>query len=98
MRAIRPKLKARQVTVAEEQEEFKPVTVALVTNRLYPCPPDREFNTVVLAYRPSDEERRRIAEGEDIYLSLLTFGAPMQGVLMNVGEKETAAQYDLEVE
>lgn len=35
MRMIRPKLVAPQVTIAEDQAEFLPVTAALVNNREY---------------------------------------------------------------
>lgn len=98
MRMIRPKIQATQVTIAEDQEEFLPVTAALVTNTGYDISPDRGYNTVVVAFRPSDEERARIARGEDLYLSLLTFARPMQGVILSVGERETAAMYGLEVE
>lgn len=98
MRMIRPKLATRQVTIAEDQGEFRPVTGALVTHPGYPTHPLGGFNSVVLAFRPSDEERARIAAGEDLYVSLLTFGQPMQGVLVLVGEREMAGVYRVPVE
>lgn len=99
MRMIRPKLAAPQVMVAEDQEEFKPVTAALVWNPNYPRGRTHEdgHNAVVLAFLPSPYELQQIAAGEPIYLSLLTFGGPMQGVLLSVGSEETAGIYRVEV-
>jgi hypothetical protein len=95
---VRPKLDVRQVTIAEEQQEYLPVTAALVSNPEYPTRPGRDHNSVVLAFRPSTEERARIAAGEDLYLSLLTFGGSMQPVILSVGQHETAAMYRVGVE
>lgn len=110
MRMVRPKLKAPQVQIAERQHEFREVTGAYVRHPDYgarpvlvkrdkPEDPDVvEVNSVVVAFKPSDEERARIAAGEDVYLSLLTFCDPMQGVLLTVGAQDTVAIYGIEVE
>lgn len=106
MRMIRPKLVAPQVTIAEEQDEYKTVTAALVYHPSYPYASRRvvgqverlDMNGLVLAFRPTDEERAKIAAGSDVYVSLLTFGRPMQPIIVTVGEHETAAIYGLEVE
>lgn len=100
MRMIRPKLAAPQTQVAESQDEFKPVTVAYVRNFGYAAVPTERglLNTAVMAFRPTDEERARIAAGEDLYVSLLTFMQPQQGIIVSVGERETAAMYSVEVE
>lgn len=39
------------------------------------------------------EERKLIAEGKDLYLSLLTFGLPMQPIQLAVGEEELLANW-----
>jgi hypothetical protein len=106
MRMIRPKLKTKTISVAENQQEYKPVTVALVRNPNYEATPSmvgdvpigEPFNTVVMAYVPTDIERIMIARGEPIYLHLLTFGGPLQPHLLSVGTRETAAMYGVEVE
>jgi hypothetical protein len=106
VRMIRPKLDAPQVTIAEEQEGFKPVTAAIVRHPSYNAVRCRiagetetcEANSLVLAFRPTDEERRRIAEGEDIYVSLLTFMHPMQGIILSVGPEHFAGSYGVAVE
>lgn len=87
MRMIRPKLAAPQTVVAEEQEEFKPVTVAYVLNHGYPAPLTEHgpLNSAVMAFRPTDEERAAIAAGADVYVSLLTYMKPQQGIIVGVG-------------
>lgn len=92
MRMIRPRLKAPQTVVAEEQEEFSPVTVAYVRNDQYGAPGTEHgpLNTAVMAFRPSEEERKKIAEGADIYIGLLTFMKPQQGIIVQVGPEAIA--------
>jgi hypothetical protein len=96
MRMVRPKLDTHQVTIAEEQDEYKPVTAAFVRHPAYADV--QGFNSLVLAFRPNDEERARLAAGEDIYVSLLTFMQPMQPIIVGVGAEATAAIYDVGIE
>lgn len=98
MRMVRPKLDAPQVSVAEHQEEFKPVTAAMVRNAGYDVDPACGFNTLVLAFRPTPRERERLAAGADVYLSLLTFGGPMQGVILSAGPEDPAAMFGVRLE
>lgn len=101
MRMVRPRLDAPQITIAENQEEFLPVTAALVRNTDFPAVPigeGREANTLVLAFRPTNDERRQIAAGEDIYLAMLTFMRPMQGVILSVGPDGPATWFGVGVE
>ena len=113
MRMIRPKLIAPQVTIAEDQDEYKPLTAAVVRHPSYPAarvgfpdnttglPPGEHFaetNSVVLAFQPSAEERARIAAGEAIYVSLLTFNRPMQPIIVAVGPENMARWFGVEVE
>lgn len=97
MRMISPQLDAPQVTVAEHQEEYKPVVAALVTHPGYGVTVNREFNTIVTCWRLSDEERQRLVAGADLYLSQLTFGTAMQAVILSVGAEEPAAIYGVAV-
>jgi len=97
MRMIRPKLVAPQVTIAEDQDRYKPVTAALVNHDGYGQLHGRP-NTVVLAFQVNEEERQLLVRGEPLYLSLLTFGAPMQPVILSVGAETVAVMYGVEVE
>ena len=63
MRAIAPRIgKAEEVTLAENQLEYMPL-VAAVFDRL------RGGKTYVTRWTPTDDERKRIAKGEDIYVA-----------------------------
>jgi hypothetical protein len=95
MRMVRPKLDAPQITIGEEQDEFKPITAALVRNSLYPAVKTEHgpMNAIVLAFRPSDEERAQLVAGEDIYVSLLTFMQPMQGIIVSAGHREVCGMF-----
>jgi hypothetical protein len=97
---VRPKLAAPQLTIAEDQHEYKPVTAAMVRHPLYPTTSDRaeDTNSFVLAFQPSVDEVARLADGEAIYVSLLTFNRPMQPIIVSIGAAETAAMYGVEVE
>jgi hypothetical protein len=100
MRMIRPQLAAPQVTIAEDQVEFKPITAALVVHPSYPARASAHgpVNSVVVAFRPDADERRRLAAGEDLYVSLLTHGGPMQGIICAVGPETPAAWFNVAVE
>lgn len=98
MRPIRPKLAAPQITIAEDQHEYLPVTAALVKHPEFPVRPSQQHNAIVIAFRPNDEERAKIAAGSDIYVELLTFGGPMQPIIVDVGPDNMAAWFDCEVE
>ena len=106
MRPTVPGLVAPRITVALGQHEYQPIVAALVRHPLYPAdlviPHDGDepvpMNTMVLAFRPSEEERELLYLGEPIYVSLLTFGNAMQPVLVTVGAQVTAAMYEVEAE
>jgi hypothetical protein len=94
---IAPQVDAPCIVIAEEQEEYKPVSAALVLHPLYGVAPGREHNSVLLAFRPSNEERARLVSGADVYISLLTFGGPMQPILVMCGKEEAAQNFGIEV-
>lgn len=78
MRAIAPRTGAPEQTVAEEQLEYKPITVCLYQQ------PDESI-VVLTRWTFSPEERKRVAEGEDIYVALLTDGDGMNPINVQVG-------------
>lgn len=65
MRAIAPRLGdsvSEEITVAEEQEQYRPITMARVQH-------GDGSATMYGRYTFTPEERSRIAAGEDIYIS-----------------------------
>lgn len=78
MRAIAPRTGAPEVTIAEEQEQYMPITVARY---------HYEDGTGVLLTRwtLTPAEREAIARGEDIYVGQLNFGGPMTPLVVQCG-------------
>lgn len=78
MRPIAPRTGAHEVTVAEEQEEYMPITVARY-----------QFSDGVRGtltrWTFTDAERRAVAAGEDIYVMQLDGGGPMTPLSVQVG-------------
>ena len=46
---------------------------------------------VITRWELTDEERRRILQGEDVYLCVLTFNNPLQPVSLTVGVADWSA-------
>lgn len=70
-------LEAKEVVYAKDQPEYIPLRT-LVGN-------DKQ-RRVLSRWSPTAEQRLAIADGADIYLQLLTFGKPLQPILMLVSD------------
>lgn len=80
MRPIAPRTGAPEATIAEEQEEYQPITVAVY---------ELDHGRVYLArYTFTDAERAAIAAGEDVYFGQLTFNGKMTPIVATVGQAE----------
>lgn len=84
-RTVAPRVGCPEVMLADDQEDYLTVCAAKVTYE------DKTVGTMT-RWRLSDVERDKITAGEDIYLSLLTFGQPMQPITMEIGRPEWAEQ------
>ena len=80
-RAVAPRTGAPEVTVAEEQEQYMPVTVAF--HRFADEAPGVRHLVTRWTFTP--EERARIAAGEDVYVGQLNFGGPMTPLVVSAG-------------
>jgi hypothetical protein len=98
MRMTVPEVKAPKICLAKNQAEYRVLTVALVNHPQYGVPFEGGHNSLLMAFRPSIEERAAIASGADIYVSLLHCGQPMQPILTCVGKREAASVFGVEVE
>jgi len=67
----------KEVVYAKDQPQYLPLRT-LVGN-------DRE-RRVLSRWSPTPEQRKAIAEGADIYLQLMTFGDPLQPILVFIKE------------
>lgn len=79
MRTVAPRTGAPEETIAEEQPDYLPITVGK-----YAVPPHME-TALLTRWILTTEERQQVANGEDIYLMVLTFGQPLQPLQMQVG-------------
>lgn len=73
-------LSAREVKVAEQQPEYDTMTVVQSPSACFPG-----AINVVSRWQLTPEERQRIADGEDIYLTLLTANGSPQPVIVSCG-------------
>lgn len=78
MRPIAPRTGLPEVTLAEDQPEFKPITVALWSDPTGAC-------GCLTRWRPSPEELTALLSGEDVFVAITTGGHPMQPVHVQVG-------------
>lgn len=83
MRMIAPRTGAPETTVAEEQAEYLPITVAHYDYA-------DGSRGILTRWRLSDEERTAIAAGEDLYVMQLNFGTPMTPMMARVGSGDWA--------
>jgi hypothetical protein len=66
-----------EIVYAEDQPQYIPLRTLVGSDR------DRK---VLSRWSPNPEQRKALAEGADIYLQLLTFGDPLQPILMFIGD------------
>jgi hypothetical protein len=63
-------------TYAEDQPEYLPLPTLVSMDAA---------GRVVSRWQPTAEERQRIAEGADVYVTVMTFHGPLQPQLVTVG-------------
>lgn len=94
MRMIAPRTGAHEITLAEEQLEYSPLVAAVYSHPDFGGAP-----YLLTRWQPSDEDLARllgvdveaihqvarVRDREDVYLAILTGGAPLQPLSMQVG-------------
>jgi hypothetical protein len=70
-----------EIAIAEEQLEYKTLTASPV---LF----DDGSLGLITRWAFTVEEKERVARGEDLFLTILTHGLPMQPVILGVGLPE----------
>ena len=78
MRMVAPRTGAPEVTLAEDQPEYCPLVAAVYVDA-------QGVEHLLTRWRLSEKERDQVAAGEDIYLACMTFGRPLQPLMMQVG-------------
>lgn len=85
MRPVAPRTGAPEVMVAEHQEEYMPLAVALY---------DYTDGTrgLLTRWTFTPEERAAIAGGEDVYVHQTNFGTPMTPLIVRCGPGDFTCQ------
>lgn len=78
MRPVAPRTGAPEATVAEEQEEYMPLTVARYVHA-------DGSGLLLTRWTLTPAERAAVAAGEDIYVGQLNFGGPMTPLVVQCG-------------
>lgn len=78
-RFIAPRTGADEITIAEEQEQYAPLTICLYHD-------SRQETDIMLARLTfTDAERASIAAGEDLFIGQMTFGNKFTPIQVTVG-------------
>lgn len=77
---VAPRTGAPERTLAAEQHQYRPLVVAVYND-------EKGVEHLLSRWRLNDEDRAKLAEGEDLYLCLMTFGQPLQPIMIQVGPK-----------
>jgi hypothetical protein len=80
MKFIAPRTGAPERTIAENQPQYQPITVAMYRNSDYP-----EATEFLTRLTITKEERAQIAAGEDIFIAELCFGPRFTPLMVQVG-------------
>lgn len=81
MRPVSPNTGAPESVVAEEQDEYMPLSVARYVQE------DGVLH-LLTRWTLTPEERDAVAKGEDIYVAQLNFGGPMTPLIVQCGPKQ----------
>lgn len=77
-------LEAHEVVFAKDQPEYIPLRTLRGNT---------EQGQVLSRWTLTPEQRKAVAEGADIFLQLLTFGKPLQPIVMAVSDNPNADYY-----
>ena len=83
-----PGFESQEIVYAKDQPQYRPLRT-LVSD------PGSEHR-VISRWSPTEEQRKALSEGKDIFLELLTFGNPLQPILMWVADDTDIAPWAVE--
>lgn len=78
---------SQEIRIAENQPEYNTVQALIVDNG----------NQLLFRFQFSDEERQRIAEGQDLYMFMATFGRPMHPLILTVSTPKEIMELDTSI-
>lgn len=81
MRPVSPNVGWYEVRIGTDQLEYKELVGAVI-------PFDDGSTGILMRWRLTEEEKARVMAGDDLYVTLLTFGRPMQPIDISIGRPE----------
>lgn len=81
MRMVSPDVGVPEIAIAQNQLDYQELTAGV----LYFSDGSQGLLT---RWRLTDEEKEAIAQGEDLYVTILTFGQPMQPIMLHVSKPD----------
>jgi hypothetical protein len=86
---VAPTTGAEEMVLGVNQTQYNEVVVAKYVSLEHDDQgnplPGRAIPTLLYRFRPSEKQRRQIAAGEDLFLSVMTFGRPALPLRLQVG-------------
>lgn len=73
-------LEELEIIFAKSQPEYRPLRALLA----------RDTGRILTRWSPTPAQRQAIVEGADVFLEVMTFGQPLQPVLLSIGERPDA--------
>jgi hypothetical protein len=89
IRPTAPSTGAEEMVLGSNQAQYNEIVVAkyvsLELDDNGVVIPDRQIPTLLYRFKPSEQQRRQIMAGEDLFLSVMTFGRPPLPLALQVG-------------
>ena len=79
---------SEEVVYAKDQPQYEPLRT--LPYETYPGSGDYR---VMSRWSLTPEQRRKVSEGSDIFLTMMTFGQPLQPILMALGDNDFYEEY-----
>ena len=88
-------LQSSEITFAKDQPEYTPIRALVGRSPMAGNWIAGAGRAVLTRWAPSDSQRLAIVKGADIFLELLTFGQPLQPILMIVSDSPDDIAFDM---
>jgi hypothetical protein len=89
IRPVAPSTGAEEMVLAREQAQYNEIVVAKYISLEHDengvIIPDSAIPTMLYRFKPTEQQRRQIMAGQDLFLSVLTFGRPPLPLSLQVG-------------
>ena len=78
---------SHEIRIAENQAEFNTVHALILENG----------QQLLFRFQLTEEDRHRVAEGQDLFMFMATFGKPMHPIILTFAKPEEIINYDTSI-